>query len=101
MQSERLFPTFNSQIDIGRIIQPEGAKGSLKWIQHVVNDCPDVLNGPIKSFLDDKNDLAIEWLSPKVDDDYSEYRDQAFLDLLGITLSKVKLKDFWPPRGPQ
>jgi len=26
---------------MGRIIQPKGNKGSLKWIQHVVNDCPD------------------------------------------------------------
>ena len=45
----------------------------MKWIQHVINNCPDELNGHIKSYLDDKNDLAIEWLSPRVDDDYAEY----------------------------
>jgi hypothetical protein len=28
---------------MGRIIQPKGSKGSLRWIQHVVNDCPEVL----------------------------------------------------------
>jgi len=86
---------------MGRITQPKGTKGSLKWIQHVVNDCPNALSGPIKNFFDYKDDSSIEWLSPKENDDYSEYRDQAFLDLLGIKLSKKKIKDFWPSRGPQ
>jgi hypothetical protein len=40
-------------------------------------------------------------LSPKADDDFAEYRDQAFLDLLGIKLPKKRLQDFWPSRGPQ
>jgi hypothetical protein len=43
---------------------------------------------------------SIEWLSPKADDDYSEYRDQDFLDLLRIELSKTSLNDFWPKQGP-
>ena len=86
---------------MGKIVQPKGTKGSLSWIQHVVNECPDALNNPIKSFLHDNRELTIEWLSPRVDDDYSEYRDQAFLDLLGIRLGKKRLKDFWPSRGPQ
>ena len=43
----------------------------------------------------------IEWLSPSIEDGFSEYRDQAFLDLLGIRLEKKKLKDFWPSRGLQ
>ena len=73
----------------------------MKWIQHVVNECPDALNNPIKNFLHDNRKLTIEWISPRRDDDYSEYRDQAFLDLLGIRLGKKRLKDFWPSRGPQ
>jgi hypothetical protein len=86
---------------MGRIKQPKGNKGSLKWIQYVVNSHSDVLNNPIYNFLGYDNSRPIEWLSPKAGDDYSEYRDQAFLDLLGIKLSKTRLKDFWPKRGPQ
>jgi hypothetical protein len=43
----------------------------------------------------------VEWRSPRADDGYAEYRDQAFLDRLGITLSKRRLDDFWPAGGPQ
>ena len=86
---------------MGKIVQPIGAKGSLKWIQHVINSCPDVLNRPIIQLIDGGEEHRIEWLSPRADDDYSEYRDQAFLDLLGIKLSEKKLKDFWPRQGPQ
>ncbi len=86
---------------MGRIVQPKGTRGSLKWIQQVVNEHQEKLNGLIRNYLAYKNDQAIEWLSPKADDDYAEYWDQAFLDLLGIRLGKKKLKDFWPGRGPQ
>lgn len=34
-------------------------------------------------------------------DDYAEYRDQAFLDLLGIKLPTRRLAFFWPRGGPQ
>jgi hypothetical protein len=86
---------------MGRIVQPKGTKGSLKLIQHVINKSPSLLNNPINDFIGHKEENSIEWLSPREDDDYSEYRDQAFFDLLGINLAKEKLKDFWPPRGPQ
>ena len=86
---------------MGRIIQPNGTKGSLKWIQHVVNDCPDVLSNTLIDAIRVDKEQPVEWLSPKADDDYSEYRDQDFLDLLGIKLSKTSLNDFWPKRGPQ
>ena len=64
---------------MGRIIQPKGNKGSLRWIQHVVNDCPDVLSNPVIDAIGADKEQPVEWLSPKADDDYSEYRDQAFL----------------------
>ena len=86
---------------MGSVAQQKGTKGSLKWIQHVVNNRPDALNNPVNNFIGNDQKQSIEWLSPNADDDYSEYRDQAFLDLLGIKLSKTKLKDFWPSRGPQ
>ena len=86
---------------MGKVKQPKGKKGSLKWIQQIVNEYPDVLNKQINDSLGFSKTQSIEWLSPKANDHYSEYRDQAFLDLLGIELSKTKLKDFWPQRGPQ
>jgi hypothetical protein len=43
----------------------------------------------------------VEWRSPLADDGYAEYRDQAFLDRLGITPPKRRLEDFWPVGGPQ
>jgi hypothetical protein len=61
---------------MGRVKQPKGNKGSLKWIQMVVNDYPFILNKQINKFLDRNLDLPIEWLSPRADDDYAEYRDQ-------------------------
>ena len=86
---------------MGRIIQPKGKTGSLKWVQNIVNKDADVLDKAIKNSVGAGTRQNIEWLSPKADDDYAEYRDQAFLDLLNIKLSKTKLKDFWPARGPQ
>ena len=86
---------------MGKVKQAKGRKGSLKWIQKLVNEKPDVLNKQINDSLGFSKKQSIQWLSPKANDDYSEYRDQAFLDLLGIELSKTKLKDFWPQRGPQ
>ena len=86
---------------MGRTIQPKGIKGSLKWLQYIVNHSPDVLNKPVAYAIGADKEKSVEWLSPKKDDDYAEYRDQGFLDLLGIKLSKTKLKDFWPSRGPQ
>ena len=84
---------------MGRIIQSNGKKGSLKWIQEVVNNKPPLLDKPVNNFIGADKKQKIEWLSPKVDDDYAEYRDRAFLDLLRIKLSKTKLKDFWPTRA--
>jgi hypothetical protein len=70
-------------------------------VQHVINEHPEPLNDPINNSISKKHAQAIEWLSPKIEDEYAEYRDQTFLDLLGIKLTKTKLKDFWPTRGPQ
>ena len=83
-----------------RISQGPGVKGSQKWIQKLVNEKPDLLNSPIRTQLDLPDTEKITWLSQIADDDYAEYQDEAFLDLLGIKLPKVSLSDFWPSRGP-
>jgi len=86
---------------MGRIEQKKGDKGSLKWIQCVVNESTHLLNKPINRHLGLPENGNIEWLSPLKKDSYAEYRDQAFLDLLNIELPNRHLKDFWPIRGPQ
>lgn len=79
---------------MGRYPQPKGTRGSLKWLQHFVNENPDVLNlaigiGPI------------QWYSPCANDEYSEYRDSKMLGLLNVELPRRSLSSFWPSRGPQ
>lgn len=68
-------------------------EGSLKWIQVLINKFPDILNRELSSNVD--------WLSPVENDEYAEYRDSDFLELLGLSQLKAELKQFWPQRGPQ
>ena len=46
-------------------------------------------------------DETIEWLSPLESEDFIEYRDQAFLEHLGLSPEHRKLSDFWPSPGPK
>jgi len=84
-----------------RVIQKEGKRGSLKWIQKLVNDHPELINAQVASALRLPNSEQITWLSPLQDDEYAEYRDADFLNLLGITLKQRSLDSFWPRLGPQ
>lgn len=86
---------------MARFPQKPGHKGSLRCIQKVVNDFPETLNTKIRAKLELSENLQLEWRSPLVSDDYAEYRDQAFLNLLDIPTRKTRLKDFWPAGGPQ
>jgi len=86
---------------MGGFPQGPAVKGSQKWIQKLVNETPELLNSEIRSHFGLPTNESITWLSPKAEDAYAEYRDQAFLDLLGLNLTKVPLSDFWPTRGPQ
>ena len=77
----------------------KGHAGSEKWLQKVVNECPDLLDREIRHKLK-PSPSEIQWLSPLEKDDYSEYSDQEFLDRLEISLPKFPLGRFWPNRGP-
>lgn len=72
------------------------AKGSQKWIQICCNDKTDYFNQEIYRQTGLPSD--IEWLSPLAKT-YTEYRDNAFLDKLGLKVISP-LKDFWPKGGP-
>lgn len=79
---------------MARFRQPEAKKGSQKWVQKLVNDKPHIMNSRIWGALNLSTEEGIQWFSPLKSDDYAEYRDQAFLDRLGIKLEKVSLKLF-------
>lgn len=84
-----------------KVPQPEGNKGSLKWIQKLVNDHPQVLDLEIKSAYNFPVAESITWVSPLREDKYAEYRDDSFLAQLDVKLARFPLKKFWPDRGPQ
>ena len=86
---------------MARYSQKEGIKGSLKWIQNLINEKPHLLNAGIRGVFRLKDSEEIKWLSPLKGDKYAEYRDSAFLKCLGVKLDKTPLKDFWPNQGPQ
>lgn len=78
-------------------MQPAGTRGSLKWIQLAVNERWASLDGPVESALG----TTIEWRSPLESDDFAEYRDGAFLALVGLDHLRAELAAFWPLRGAQ
>ena len=80
--------------------QERAHKGSQKWLQDLVNDCPELLDAAIRRETSEIS-APIEWVSPLVDDGFAEYRDACFLDKLGVSLDCVPLDAFWPPKGPQ
>lgn len=79
---------------MGRFSQRLCAKGSQRWIQWFVNQAPEVLDAQIGIG-------PIDWRSPLSTDDYAEYRDEAFLERLGIVAQHRSLDSFWPRGGPQ
>ncbi len=76
-------------------------RGSLKWIRCAVNDSTQLFDRQVAKATGIPREDLITWVSPLRDDEYAEYRDQDFLDRLGLTLPKRPLDSFWPNRGPQ
>ncbi|MGQ3684530.1 MAG: hypothetical protein ACUBOA_05890 [Candidatus Loosdrechtia sp.] len=84
-----------------RVVEPGEARGSLKWIRKAVNEHAATLNHEICSACGLGEFTDISWFSPLRADDYAEYRDEQFLELLGVTLTNRTLSGFWPRLGPQ
>lgn len=74
-------------------------KGSQKWIQYFVNDEQGILNRKISESLRIKNPY-IKWISPIREDSYAEYKDEVFLEKLGLSNLIDHLELFWPKNGP-
>lgn len=85
---------------MARFAQECAQSGSQKWLQLAVNEYADLLVTPISEYLHPKTS-EIEWLSPLACDDFAEYRDEDFIDLLGLELATYPLSKFWPKVGPQ
>jgi hypothetical protein len=79
----------------------EKPKGSQKWIQDIINICPELLNGLIQQKFTSLSGREICWKSPLKEDDFSEYRDTAFLENINLQELVAELKKFWPKNGPQ
>ena len=80
--------------------RPAQARRSEHWLRVLVHEYPDVLNKAIAEAFG-WSDTVIDWRSPRRDDDYAEYYDQAFLDRLGVDKLTMPLDEFWPKSGPR
>lgn len=79
--------------------QKSDGHGSLKQLQILVNQYPDLINRQLKNQLGLSSSSEIQWLSPLKEDNYAEYTDDDFIDKLGLDPEEIKLEDFWPKRG--
>lgn len=84
---------------MARIVQPQGTRGSLKWIQRAVNRPLRELDAQILQA--GVPGERIHWSSPLEADDFAEYRDASVLRQLNIAGLDSALGAFWPARGPQ
>ena len=74
--------------------QKVGTKGSQKWMQVLVNQYPSVLQEALQIG-------PVTWLSPLASDEFAEYWDGSFLDVLGAPELCDQLYGFWPRSGPR
>lgn len=86
---------------MSKVNQPGNGHGSLKDIQDLVNKNQDLINGLIKTEFPEMINDKIYWKSPIEDDNFAEYRDNDFIDIIGLDRQEIKLEEFWPRLGPQ
>lgn len=84
-----------------RVPQKVGARGSLKWIQRLIELKPALLTNGVREGVGEKPEWTVEWVSPRRNDEWAEYRDAGFLIQLDLPELVPALKSFWPPGGPQ
>jgi hypothetical protein len=85
-----------------KVIQKSKDKGSLKDLQVLINKNEELINKEIKANFNEFAEDKIIWTSPKEDENYKEYRDNRFLEKVGLKsneIQEIKLTKFWPARG--
>jgi hypothetical protein len=85
---------------MSRIERDRALRGSQKWLQILVNECPERIDRVLAPTLGLAQSERVRWLSPLKDDNYAEYRDREFIARLGIALERIPLASFWPGFGP-
>ena len=75
-------------------------RGSQRWLQVAVNRCPEVFDRAVAGAIGLAPGETLEWVSPLESDAFREYRDQEFLDRLGVALNSRPLAEVWPRGGP-
>lgn len=85
---------------MARFPRPKNVRQSEYWLRALVNQYPHMLNEKLVAAFKDVRLCQTTWCSPLEDDDFAEYNDQSFIDLLGIKLTHQALETFWPPGGP-
>jgi hypothetical protein len=76
-----------------RLPQKPAERGSQRWLQQAVESAPALLQPPRWP--------ALEWRSPRRTDDFAEYMDAGFLEVLGLGHLGPALAGFWPRSGPR
>lgn len=91
---------WGSDKNMPRRPRPPEARRSEHWLRVMVNHHADVLDTAIAEAFG-WSGAETEWMSPREDDGYAEYYDQAFLDRLGVDGLVMPLDEFWPKSGPR
>lgn len=81
--------------------RPPKTSRSEHWLRVAVNEQTDAFDASVRESLRLPANESIQWLSPVAADDFAEYYDRSFLNLLGVDDSKVPLQTFWPLSGPR
>jgi hypothetical protein len=85
---------------MGRYPQPSNGHGSLRDTQILINMFSTLLFREINQAISIKS-KEIQWVSPKQDDEFAEYRDEAFMRKIGTETLVYPLNNFWPKKVPQ
>jgi hypothetical protein len=80
-----------------RFPRPAEARGSEKWMRRAA--ATGALDQALLKRMGGPG--PINWRSPRADDDFAEYRDDSFLERVGLSHLSAQLRDFWPRSGPQ
>jgi len=84
-----------------RVTQQPAKRGSQKWMQDLVDRHPGSLDGQLRASGALTGGSSLTWRSPLKGDDWAEYRDEDFLNCLGLKGLSTDLAAYWPRRGPQ
>ena len=83
-----------------RFVRPATAAKSERLIRALVNEHPQILNEALSVQFANPRFNRAKWLSPLATDNFAEYSDQTFINLLEVNLASRPLATFWPTGGP-